>query len=80
MKLTLNTSSNQIMMAEKDVSHKSFCADNDIYHYIVMPFELISTCATYKRLVNKLFVDMMGDTMNAYVDKILMKFKVGIDH
>lgn len=52
----------QIKMAEEDVLHTAFNAYNDIYHYVVMPFGLFSY--------------MLGDTMEAYVDDILVKSRL----
>lgn len=67
-------------MVDKDTLHTVLYADNNIYHYIVMPFGLINVGLTYQRMVNKLFTDIMEDTMEAYVNDMLMKFKVGVNH
>lgn len=37
---------NQFGMTEEDASHTAFYVDSDIYHYAVMPFELINDKAT----------------------------------
>lgn len=41
--------------------------DSYIYHYLVMSFRLINVDITCQRMVNKLFDDMIGDMMEAYV-------------
>lgn len=46
----------------KDAPHTKFYADNDIYHYTVIPFGLINVDATYKIIVTKMSVDMVGNT------------------
>ena len=38
-----------------------------------MPFGLKNTGVTYQRLVNKMFVDYLGDTMEVYIDDMLIK-------
>lgn len=38
-----------------------------------MSFNLITTRATYKIMVNKHFADMLGKNMEAYVDDMLVK-------
>lgn len=64
---------NQIQMEEGNTQHTTFYADSDIYHYKVMPFRLINVSATYQRMVNKLFARMIDDTMEVYVDDMLVK-------
>lgn len=61
---------NEIKMAKKDATHTTFYKDNDIYRYTVLPFRLIITWATYQNMVNKLLANMIGDTMEAYVDSM----------
>lgn len=50
------------------------------YHYTVMPFGLINARATYQRMVNKLFDEMIDETMQVYVDDMLVKSIKGVDH
>lgn len=45
-----------------------FYADNDIYHYTVIHFGFINAGITYQRIVNMLCANMLGDTMEFYVD------------
>lgn len=67
-------------MVDRDVSHTIFSVDNKIYHYTVVRFGFINVGATYQRMVNKPFVDMIGNTMEAYADDMLVKSKQGVDH
>lgn len=71
---------NQIKIYEKDVLHTTLYEDSDIYRYIVMPFEILNASSAYQRMVNKMFSNMIGDTMEAYVDHGLVKSKKNIDH
>ena len=43
----------------------SFIIERGIFCYKVMSFGLKNTGATYQRLVNKMFVDYLGDMMEA---------------
>ncbi|XP_063942623.1 uncharacterized protein LOC108203423 [Daucus carota subsp. sativus] len=45
-----------------------------------MPFGLINAGATYQRLVNMMFKDQIGKTMEVYVDDMLVKSKEAQDH
>lgn len=71
---------NQIQMVEGDLQHTAFYAGSDIYHYTMLLFELINAGATYQMLVNTLFAGMSRDTMQAYVDDMLVTLFKGVDH
>ena len=51
-----------------------------IYCYKAMPFSLKNVGATYQRLVNMMFKDLIGKMMEVYVDDMLVKSKVAEDH
>ncbi|KAL2235728.1 UNVERIFIED_CONTAM: Retrovirus-related Pol polyprotein from transposon gypsy [Sesamum indicum] len=70
----------QIYMAEEDRDKTSFITEKGIYCYNMMPFGLKNTGATYQRLVNKKFGDLLGKTMEVYVDDMLVKSKWSQDH
>ena len=40
-----------------------------------MPFRLKNVGATYQRLVNKMFADQLGVSMEVYVDDMLVKYQ-----
>ncbi|KAM6548883.1 hypothetical protein CsatB_020559 [Cannabis sativa] len=71
---------NQIPMYEPDQEHTSFITDRGLYCYKVMPFGLINTGATYQRLVNMMFADLIGKTMEVYIDDMLVKSQHAEDH
>ncbi|XP_057250585.1 uncharacterized protein LOC130591328 [Beta vulgaris subsp. vulgaris] len=58
---------NQILMHPEDQEKTSFVTDRRIYCYKVMPFGLKNAGATYQRLVNAMFKDQLGDTMEVYI-------------
>ncbi|KAL0329077.1 UNVERIFIED_CONTAM: Retrovirus-related Pol polyprotein from transposon gypsy [Sesamum radiatum] len=70
----------QIFMAEKDRDKTSFLTENGIYCYNVMSFGLKNAGATYQRLVNKMFKDLIGKTMEVYVNDMLVKSKGEAEH
>ncbi|XP_011074079.1 uncharacterized protein LOC105158875 [Sesamum indicum] len=70
----------QIHMAEEDKDKTSFITEKGIFCYNMMPFGLKNAGATYQRLVNKMFGDLLGKTMEVYVDDMLVKSKRSQDH
>ena len=60
-------------MYEYDEEHTSFIIDHGLYCYKTMSFGL-------KRLVNMMFKNLIGKTMEVYVDDMLVKSKVAEDH
>lgn len=57
---------NQIRMHPANKAHTSF---NDILFYKVIPFILVNAGTTYHKMVNKLFKNMLGPNMEAYVNE-----------
>ena len=51
----------------------TFITEKRLYCYRVMPFGLKNVGTTYQRLVNKVFVDKIGHTMEVYIDDMLVK-------
>ena len=76
---------NQIPMHVPDQEHTSFIhtsfiIDRWLYCYKVMPFGLKNVEATYQCLVNIMFKEQVGKTMEVYIDDMLVKSKVASDH
>ncbi|OAO96594.1 hypothetical protein AXX17_AT4G08320 [Arabidopsis thaliana] len=74
------SSYNQIMMNPEDQEKTSFITDRGICCYKVMPFGFKNTGATYQRLVNKMFHEHLGKTMEVYIDDMLVKSLKKEDH
>ena len=51
-----------------------------MYYYKVMPFGLNNVGVTYQRLVNKMFKEMIGKTMEDYIDDVLVKSLKAADY
>ncbi|XP_038690528.1 uncharacterized protein LOC119989207 [Tripterygium wilfordii] len=71
---------NQILMHPRDQEKTAFITDRGIYCYKVMPFGLKNAGATYQRLVNKMFSKYLGDTMEVYIDDMLVKSLAADQH
>lgn len=65
-------------MYEPDMEVISFVIDRD--YYKVMPFRLKNRKATYQRLINRIFKEKIGDTMEVYVDDMVVKSKEKKDY
>ncbi|XP_059446338.1 uncharacterized protein LOC132177877 [Corylus avellana] len=74
------TGYNQIFMHPSDQEKTAFITDRDLYCYKVMPFGLKNARATYQRLVNRMFLEQIGKNMEVYVDDMLVKSKLQMDH
>jgi hypothetical protein len=70
----------QIQMEPEDQEATAFMTPTGIYCYIAMPFGLKNAGATYQRLVNMMFKDQLGDTMEVYIDDMVVKSKKAEDH
>ena len=71
---------NQIPMCEHNKEQTSLITDHGHYCYKAMSFSLKNARATYQRLVNIMFKDLIGNTMEVYVDDMLVKSKMADDH
>ena len=63
-----------------DTEKMTFITPHGLYCYNVMPFGLKNVGATYQRLATKIFRPLMGETMEVYIDDMLVKFKKHCDH
>ena len=70
----------QIPMHPRDAEKTSFITPHVLYCYNVMPFGLKNVGATYQRLVTKMFRPLLGNTMEVYIDDMLVKTKQHPDH
>ncbi|KAM1857009.1 hypothetical protein ACFX14_007168 [Malus domestica] len=66
---------NQILMNPPDQEHTAFTMNRGLYCYKVMPFGLTNARVTYQRLVNSMFAEQIGKSMEVYVDDMLVKSK-----
>ena len=71
---------NQIPMNLRDQDHNSFITDLGLYCYRIMPFGLKNAGAAYHRMVNRLFKNQIGKSVEVYVDDMLVKSKAPSNH
>ena len=66
---------NQIFIAGEDVHKTAFRCPGLIgtFEWIVMPFGLKTTGATYQRAMNLIFHDMLHKFMEVYIDDVVVK-------
>ncbi|RDX93754.1 Retrovirus-related Pol polyprotein from transposon gypsy, partial [Mucuna pruriens] len=60
-------------MYSHDEEKIAFITDADAFCYKVMPFGLKNTEATYQRLMDKIFKEVMGVDVEVYVDDMVVK-------
>ena len=65
----------QILMKESDQLATSFITPFVSFSYVTMPFGLKNARATYLHCMLKCFGDLIGRTIEAYVDDIVVKSK-----
>ena len=63
------------MMKESDRLATSFITPFESFCYVSMPFSLKNAGATYQRCMLNCFRDLIGRTVEAYVDDIVVKSK-----
>ncbi|XP_070682894.1 uncharacterized protein [Malus domestica] len=71
---------NQIPMAVEDQEKTAFITERGLYCYTVMPFGLKNAGSTYQRLVNKMFKNQIGNTMEVYIDDMVVKSRERCQH
>lgn len=71
---------NQIPMYPPDQEHTTFITDRGLYCYTAMPFGLKNAGATYQRLMNLMFKELIGKTVEVYIDDMLVKSTEATDH
>ena len=62
---------NQVKMHPPNEDKTMFTTGRGIYCYKVIPFRLNNEGATFQRIINKVFKDLIGNIMEVYVDDVL---------
>ena len=70
----------QIPICKEDQAKIAFITDKGINCYQVMPFNLKNVGATYQRLVNIIFKDIIGRSVEVYVNDMIIKSLKAEDH
>ncbi|CAL2229234.1 unnamed protein product [Prunus armeniaca] len=82
MNIVCNTRYNQIVEAEEDIHKTAFMCPGHIgaFEYTVMPFGLRIARATYQRAMNSVFHDMIGHSLEVYINDVVIKSPEEGDH
>ncbi|XP_057465711.1 uncharacterized protein LOC130755326 [Actinidia eriantha] len=70
----------QIALHRPDQEKTAFMTPRGVFCYKVMLFGLKNAGATYQRMVTKMFHHVLGRTMDAYIDDMVVKSKEETDH
>jgi hypothetical protein len=64
----------------EDEEKTVFITDSGTFCYLVMPFGLKNAGATFQRFIDMALAPLLGKTVDAYVDDLLVKSKKRQDH
>ena len=78
--LDMSSGFNQIQMHPSDAKKTAFITNRGIYCYLAMPFGLRNAGATFQCLVNRMFKEQIGRTMEVYIDDMVIKSKNASEH
>jgi hypothetical protein len=70
-----NAGYNQIFMASEDIYKTAFRVPGAVglFEYVVMTFGLKNAGATYQRVMNHIFHDLIGNLVEIYIDDVVVK-------
>lgn len=70
----------QIALAPEDQEKTTFITPKGNYHYTMMPFGLKNVGATYQQMVTRMFKELIGTTVEAYIDDMVVKTREKVGH
>ena len=71
-KLDLRDGYHQLPMAKEDMFKTAFCLRYGQFEFTVMPFGLCNAPATFQRVMNRTFFDLLDKCVLIYLDDILI--------
>ena len=76
------SSYNKILIVVEDIPKTTFRCPCSIraFEWLVMPFGMKNVGASYQRVMNAIFHDMLGHHMEVYIDDIVVKSKIASKH
>jgi hypothetical protein len=79
-KTDLTAGYHQVCMASPDTWKTTFKTRFGLYEWMVIPFGLTNTPATFQRLINDIFRPLLGRIVVIYLDDILVFRKTWEEH
>ena len=70
----------QIPLTLDDQEKTVFVTPTKNYHYKVMPFGLKNVGSTYQQMMTKMFEPQLGQSIEVYIDDMVVKSKVVFEH
>ena len=67
-------------MFQSNKEKTAFVTPHRLYYYKFMSFELKNACATYQKLMTKIFKPLIDQTMEVYIDEIVVKSGTRDEH
>ena len=67
-------------MDEKDIEKMAFITDEGLYEFLVMPFRLCNTPATFQRLMHKVLGNLIYTKAPVYLNDIIIHSKTFEQH
>ena len=73
---------NHILIAVEDIPKTAFrcLVSKGTFEWLVMPFGLKNPSATYQRVMNVSFLEILGHHMEVYIDDIVVKSRIASEH
>jgi hypothetical protein len=77
-----NAGYNQLFMATEDIAKTAFRCPGHVglYEWIVMTFGLKNASATYQKVMNYIFHELIGKIVEIYIDDVVVKSKSYEEH
>jgi len=79
-KLDLASGYHQIRIADDDIPKTAFTTRKGLFEFTVLPFGLTGAPATFMRVINEAFRDLIDESLQVYLDDLLTHSKTIDEH
>src|SRR4051794_5856707 len=70
----------QVEMNEKDIEKTAFITSEELYEFLVMPFELCNAPVTFQRLMHEVLGNLIYTKVSVYLNDIIIHSKTFEQH